>query len=225
MILTRLCIPRQFVKRISFERKLWTDFSKSIQVTSTAGICHKANLDPEVLASNPPPWPYEKKKFTVFHDILGLDSTTDRFNENTVIITVDGPPACGKTAFAAKLADELGMKHISEPSLDTAYVTYYGYDYRVLNPLLPKEGQLLDLKGFLENPFHPRAGYTQHLIYKLRYFQYLDALAHLFNTGQGVVMERSPWSDIVFMEAMTKTGFAHKDSKCCNINSSSISLI
>jgi NADH dehydrogenase (ubiquinone) 1 alpha subcomplex subunit 10 len=38
----------------------------------------------------------------------------------------------------------------------------------------------------------------------------MDALAHLFNTGQGVVMDRSPYSDFVFIEAMTKCGYSDK---------------
>ena len=35
----------------------------------------------------------------------------------------------------------------------------------------------------------------------LRYVKYVDMLAHIFNTGQGVVTERSPHSDWVYFEA------------------------
>ena len=41
----------------------------------------------------------------------------------------------------------------------------------------------------------------------------MDALAHVFNTGQGVVMDRSPYSDFVFIEAMFKCGYVDKIGK------------
>ncbi|OXB61479.1 hypothetical protein ASZ78_010235 [Callipepla squamata] len=43
-----------------------------------------------------------------------------------------------------------------------------------------------------------------------RVLQYSDALEHLLTTGQGVVMERSPYSDFVFLDAMFKEGYIHK---------------
>lgn len=43
--------------------------------------------------------------------------------------------------------------------------------------------------------------------------QYVDALAHLLNTGQGVVLERSPYSDTVFMDAMATKGYVQKSGK------------
>lgn len=33
-------------------------------------------------------------------------------------------------------------------------------------------------------------------------FQYIDGLAHLLNTGQGVILERSVYSDLVFFETL-----------------------
>jgi NADH dehydrogenase (ubiquinone) 1 alpha subcomplex subunit 10 len=44
----------------------------------------------------------------------------------------------------------------------------------------------------------------------LKTHQYFDALAHLFNTGQGVVMERTPFTDFTFAEAMYKCGYLDK---------------
>lgn len=43
-----------------------------------------------------------------------------------------------------------------------------------------------------------------------RFSQYIDALAHVFSTGQGVVLDRSPYSDFVFVEAMFKHGYLSK---------------
>ena len=36
---------------------------------------------------------------------------------------------------------------------------------------------------------------------------YLKALSHLFNTGQGIVIERCPWSDLVFVETCRRHGY------------------
>lgn len=44
----------------------------------------------------------------------------------------------------------------------------------------------------------------------LRYAQYVDALAHVLNTGQGVVLDRSCYSDAVFVEAMFKNNYLSK---------------
>lgn len=58
----------------------------------------------------------------------------------------------------------------------------------------------------------------QYLLPKLsfkknhRFSDYTDALCHLLSTGQGVVLERSPYSDIVFLEALYKCGFITKQS-------------
>lgn len=45
-----------------------------------------------------------------------------------------------------------------------------------------------------------------------RFSDYVDALAHLFSTGQGVIIERSPYSDIVFIEALYKCNLISKTS-------------
>ena len=58
-----------------------------------AGIAHKDNLDPEVVADVKPAWPYEKKRFTLLHENLNVEgwyNTTGRFTENSRIITVEG---------------------------------------------------------------------------------------------------------------------------------------
>lgn len=40
----------------------------------------------------------------------------------------------------------------------------------------------------------------------------MDALAHLLSTGQGVVMNRSVYSDIVFLEAMFRNEYISKNA-------------
>ena len=45
------------------------------------------------------------------------------------------------------------------------------------------------------------------------FFQYIDALAHIFNTGQGVVIERSPFSDWIYFDAAYNQGWIDKTTK------------
>lgn len=52
---------------------------------------------------------------------------------------------------------------------------------------------------------------TQTELY-CRYADYIDSLAHLFSTGQGVIIERSAYSDIVFVEALYRNDLITKTS-------------
>lgn len=47
----------------------------------------------------------------------------------------------------------------------------------------------------------------------LRYEQYVDALAHVLSTGQGVVLDRSCFSDFVFVEAMQKSDYISRAAR------------
>lgn len=42
------------------------------------------------------------------------------------------------------------------------------------------------------------------------YSQYIDALAHILSTGQGVVLDRSVYSDFVFLESMFSQGYVSR---------------
>ena len=46
----------------------------------------------------PAPFPYKQKPYTFWRALI--DDTTQRFDENTKIIVVDGPPTGNKDAFA-----------------------------------------------------------------------------------------------------------------------------
>merc|ERR1719419_1930763 len=46
-----------------------------------------------------------------------------------------------------------------------------------------------------------------------RYFQYAENLSHIFNTGEGVVTERSPHSDWVYIDAAYKQGWIDRTTK------------
>lgn len=148
----------------------------------------------------PAPFDYVNKDYTWLRSLL--DRTTHRFDDNSKVIVVEGPVAVGKTAFAAALAEDLGMKHFPEANMDIHYIRPNGCDLRMFDDQIPEDARTFDHVNFNLTPDHRLAANFQIMMYSARYSQYIDALAHLFNTGQGVVLERSPYSDFVFLEAM-----------------------
>lgn len=129
------------------------------------------------------------------------------------IIVVEGPLAAGKSKFAKELATELDMLYVPEANMDLLYVNPYGYDMRQLDDQLPASYKSYDVSNFLRNPNDMRAANFQIRMYMLRYNQYVDALAHVLSTGQGVVLDRSCFSDFVFLEAMVRANFVSAGAK------------
>ncbi|XP_058831197.1 NADH dehydrogenase [ubiquinone] 1 alpha subcomplex subunit 10, mitochondrial [Topomyia yanbarensis] len=165
--------------------------------------------------SRPKPFPYLEKEYTAFQackDVL-FKTTTSRFDENTKVVVVDGPIAAGKSAFAKELATELEMKYFPESNMDSYYLNRYGYDMRQLDPQLPPNMRSFDTNNFLQDPTNRNVATFQIRMMVLRYSQYIDALAHLFSTGEGVVLDRCVYSDFVFLEAMYKSGFISKAAR------------
>jgi len=175
----------------------------------SCGITSKTFRTPK---PKPPPFPYKEKKYTLWRSLL-FDKTTDRFDENSKIIVVDGPVAAGKSAFAKELAEDLDMLHIPEANMDMRYINDYGYNMRELDPRMPPSMRSFDEKNFCQDPTHVNVAAFQIWMYRLRFSLYVDALAHVLSTGQGVVIERSPWSDQVFMEAMALNKFISKGAR------------
>ncbi|KAJ8710620.1 hypothetical protein PYW08_009135 [Mythimna loreyi] len=169
-----------------------------IQNRNIAGKALRSSLPcpPE----KPAPFDYVNNDYTWFRSLR--DRTTHRFDENTKVVVVEGPVAAGKTKFAAALAEDLGMKHFPEANMDIHYVRPNGCDLRMFDKQVPEDTRTFDHVNFNQTPNHRLAGNFQIMMYIARYSQYIDALAHLLNTGQGVVLERSPYSDFVFLEAM-----------------------
>lgn len=177
-----------------------------VQNRSIMGKALRESLPPP--PPKPAPFDYENKDYTWLRSLF--DRTTHRFDENTKVVVVEGPVAAGKTAFAKSLAEDLGMKHFPEANMDIHYKRPNGCDLRMFDSQIPEDTRTFDHVDFNRNPSHRLAGSFQLLMYIARYSQYIDALAHLFNTGQGVVLERSPYSDFVFLEAMYNQKFISK---------------
>lgn len=87
---------------------------------------------------------------------------------------------------------------------------------RDYNDVLPPRCQTYDEKDFARDPLGPVPGCADRLLlalYRLKWRQYWLALRHLFNTGQGVVLEGSPFSDYCGWTAAYNAGWVEKDSR------------
>ncbi|XP_028993484.1 NADH dehydrogenase [ubiquinone] 1 alpha subcomplex subunit 10, mitochondrial [Betta splendens] len=135
------------------------------------------------------------------------ERTTPRLKQYSKIFSVDGNLASGKGALAQKLADKLGMLYM--PEADTFYLD------RMIGekvPLPVDYNGMCSLEKFYTDPTAADGNsYRLQLwMYTMRLLQYADAIEHLLTTGQGVILERSPYSDMVFLEAMFKQGYIRK---------------
>ncbi|KAF6361875.1 NADH:ubiquinone oxidoreductase subunit A10 [Rhinolophus ferrumequinum] len=142
--------------------------------------------------------------------ILG-EKTTRKLTERSKVITVDGNICSGKSKVAKAIAEKLGLKHFPEAGIHYADSTTG--DGR---PLDVEFSGNCSLEKFYDDP-KSNDGNSYRLqswLYANRLLQYADALEHLLSTGQGVVLERSIYSDFVFVEAMYNQGYIRK--QCVN---------
>jgi len=161
-----------------------------------------------------PPWNYKRYGFDYVHSLF--DGTTKRFNDNSKLIVVEGPPALGKTEFAKEIAEEFDMLFVPGFTMEDHYINSYGYDLRELDYMTNYERvKSYDEKKFSQDPLGQNGGLDRMLwgLFVFRYMQYADNLAHIFNTGQGVVTERSPHSDWVYFDAAYNQGWIEKSTK------------
>lgn len=180
-----------------------------VQNRTIMGKAFRESLPPR--PPKPAPFDYENKNYGWIRSLF--DRTTHRFDENTKLVVVEGPIAAGKTEFAKKLAEDLDMKHFPEANMDIHYVRPNGIDIRMFDKDIPEDTRTFDHVNFNLAPNHRLAGNYQIMMYIARYHQYIDALAHLLNTGQGVILERSPYSDFVFLEAMLSQNYISRGIK------------
>jgi NADH dehydrogenase (ubiquinone) 1 alpha subcomplex subunit 10 len=166
------------------------------------------------LEERPKPWDYKRWGYNHFLQIA--EGTTKRFNDNTKVIVVEGPPGLEKGKFAKELAEEFDMLYVPGVSMDDWYINSYGYDLRDLDwQFHHTKNKCYDEKSFAQDPLGNDGGLDRMLIklQMMRAFQYNDLLAHLFNTGQGIVTEKSPFSEQLFMESCYKMGWVDKTTR------------
>lgn len=123
--------------------------------------------------------------------------------DKSKIIVVDGNIGAGKSVVAKELADKLGMRHIPEATPQYTPNRSLGHD------IDEKFIGDVSIEKFYEDPLN-KNGHSfgfQFSMYTNRYYQMVDAIKHVMFTAQGVVLERSVYSDVVFAEAMNKMGY------------------
>ena len=161
-----------------------------------------------------PPWDYKRWGFEYVHSLI--DGTTKRFNDNSKMVVIEGPPALGKSEVAKALAEEFDMLYVPGFTMEDFYINSYGYDLRELDyKIVHERVKSYDEKKFAQDPLGQDGGLDRMLyqLHIMRYMQYVDNLAHIFNTGQGVVTERSPFSDWVYIDAAFNQGWIDKTTK------------
>lgn len=184
-------------------------FTRTYSIFHWKPCCGIKKFDRRIKETKPPkPYPYKTKSYGVFQSFF--DKTSHRMNGNSKVICVEGPIASGKTMLAKKIAAEMGMLYVPEANMDRYYINPYGWDMRRLNKILPDDVKSFDIQNFCADPRHANAGAFQLRMYIIRYEQYIDALAHLLSTGQGVVLDRSVYSDKVFLESMYECAYISK---------------
>ncbi|CAL8068227.1 unnamed protein product [Calicophoron daubneyi] len=165
----------------------------------------------DVKFKDPPPFDFMGHNFSLFRSFI--DPSRPRLNENSKVIVVEGNIGSGKSHLAEKLASYFGMVHFPDPTEADIYRLNRHdppLDLRVHNYLLPDYAKYYTCEMFWNEPDLINKGkplYLQFQFYIQRYWNYLKALCNLFNTGRGFVIERSPFGEPAFCEAMYKCGF------------------
>lgn len=154
------------------------------------------------------PYDYVNKEYGLFGQMF--DSTLDRLGENSLIITVEGNFGAGKSKFAQELAKRIDFVYAREPDLDHhLYNLPNGHSVRdIINGYVGenKRFRIDSLDEWHSKPSFKTGIALQHGFYLIRWMQTRNALLHLFSTGQGVVLERSAFSDSVVASALHKSG-------------------
>ncbi|ETN69380.1 deoxynucleoside kinase [Necator americanus] len=176
--------------------------SSSIQLQSRS-IVHKSLL--RLPPDYPDPWPYKEKGYNYTDAIR--DRTQSRFHQNSKLIVVEGNIGVGKSKLSRELADQLGFYYMPEFKMEDILIDRYGNDLRKFYHLFPESFRMPDMDMFYKNPMSDMSAKMQQRIFECRFDQFLNAVAHILNTGQGVVLERTPYSDFVFVNAMRSKNF------------------
>lgn len=171
----------------------------------------KSAISPEVV---------NKPKKTKWHNdyinypfCYSFDRPHHYFDLNSHLITVEGNIGVGKAKIARKVADYFGLQCVDDVNEDQLHVIPMNdsiqFDMRLYNNGLPRKAKTYTREMFWndENPVkYGKLLLLQLHHYYWRYWNCCRGMAHLFNTGQGMVTDRSPWTDNVMALALKECG-------------------
>ncbi|KAL8567924.1 hypothetical protein ACOMHN_059046 [Nucella lapillus] len=182
--------------------------AKAITLPCTTQVAHLTTTHGEPAKRKYAPWPYEKRPYNSFYQFF--DNTMKRFDDNTKIILIEGNLAVGKSWFGEQIAKEFDMKYFPDLKDEKIFLTGENFDLRSLNEQLPARSGFCDIQTFYSQA-GPAAllktfGRTQLTMYYNHFHNYVKALEHLLNTGQGIVMERGVFSHMVFHNVLRRMG-------------------
>ncbi|XP_078376426.1 deoxyguanosine kinase-like isoform X1 [Oculina patagonica] len=114
--------------------------------------------------------------------MIGFKSTGQNTSTSPQLIIVEGNIGVGKSTLACRLARQLNYRVFLEPTTKNPYLAKFYQD--------PKKYALK----------------LQLWIFKQRFRTYMEATKHVLQTGQGVLLDRSVFSDAVFAEVNHQQG-------------------
>lgn len=191
-------------------RSLTTNSSlKTLVIVNTTHVSKRDFSIDQIGQRYGKPYDYKNKKYGFLGQMF--DSTLNRLGDNSLIITVDGNFGAGKSEFAKKLAKEIDFVYAREPDLEChLYQQPNGENTRdLVNEIVGdnKRYRMDNVEEWHRDPSFKTSIALQHNFYNIKWMQMRTALLHLFSTGQGVVLERSVFSDAVIGQSLYDNNF------------------
>lgn len=190
---------------------MYINFNSFYTLFSARTIVSKAFLDQ---TDKPAPYDYLNKEFNIIK--AQWDKTTLRLDQNSKLICVEGAHAIGKTALAKELAETFDMKYMGPPNMDDIFITPYGEDYRKYQDLYPDFFKCMDEKAFFKDPLGMTHGSADRFLYHtylLKFANQMQAIRHILNTGQGVVLETCAHADYCYFNAAYNAGWVQPEMR------------